>query len=319
MIKRLLIYWAICNFYARQEVGMEVAYMNYIYQDYFRGELMKKAQVVFTKVPKIGDVKTRLTEARGGPLTPEEANAFYEACLLDVVDVCLSVNQADVWICYNCDGDRSYLDTLLAQVSYPEKIAGFFPDQGGTFDECMQFATDFILRSGKEDRLADGILIIGGDLPTLQPRILVDALSKLERLSVTEIGRKVATFQLTSQDSQIGACIVEGACQEGGFSIVGVTASTPINFDKVFYNMDGVTALDMLVNKAEQDNIPFGVVETVPDVDIPVDLASVIPVLRALEMSALYDPTIMVPKRTLNYFKKMGLQSLALPPAREAI
>mgnify|MGYP004702549147 CR=1 FL=1 len=58
--KRLLIYWAICNFYARQEVGMEVAYMNYIYQDYFRGELMKKAQVVFTKVPKIGDVKTRL-------------------------------------------------------------------------------------------------------------------------------------------------------------------------------------------------------------------------------------------------------------------
>lgn len=44
---------------------------------------MKKAILVFTKVPKVGDCKTRLTEARGGILTPEEAATLYETCLLD--------------------------------------------------------------------------------------------------------------------------------------------------------------------------------------------------------------------------------------------
>ncbi len=280
---------------------------------------MRKAQILFTKVPKIGEVKTRLTEARGGILTPEEANAFYEACLLDVIDICLAVEQADLWICYNHDGNRSYLDMLLAQVRCPERIKGVFPDQGGSFDECMQFATDFILKAGREDRLADSVLIIGGDLPSLQPYIIEDALNKIEKLSISEAGVNAAAFQLTSNDAPIGACIVEGACQEGGFSIVGLTASTPFDFHKVFYNMDGITALDMLVNKAETSKIPFAVVEAVPDVDIPVDLASIIPVLRALEISAQNDSTIKVPKRTMEYFREIGLQSLALPPVRETV
>jgi glycosyltransferase A (GT-A) superfamily protein (DUF2064 family) len=280
---------------------------------------MKKAIIVFTKVPKVGVVKTRLTEARGGILTPEEANSFYEACLLDVIDVSLSIDQVDIWICYNQDGDRSYLDTLLAQVNYPQKIAGVFADEGGSFDDCMQYAADFILKSGNSDRLADAVLIIGGDIPTLQPAILQEALAKLEKLSASAEGQKAVGRQLESNGTRIGACLVEGACQEGGFSIVGFTAATPFRFQKVFYNMDGVTALDMLVNKAEEENIPLAVLEMVPDVDIPVDLASIMPVLRALELAAKIDPAIQIPQKTSAFLKEMGLQSLALPPAREAV
>lgn len=280
---------------------------------------MKKAVIVFTKVPEVGEVKTRLTEARGGILTLEEANAFYEACLLDVIDVCLSLEQVDVWICHNKDGDRSYLDLLLAQVHYPQKIAGVFADQGGSFDECMQYATDFILRSGRNDRLADGLIIVGGDLPTLQPSILIDAFNKLEILSISEQGLKAASKEIKNKDSFIGASIVEGACQEGGFSLVGLTCSTPFSFHEVFYNQDGITALDMLVTKAEREEIPFAAVEMVPDVDIPVDLASLLPVLRALELSAKNDLSIVVPKRTLAFLMDTGLQSVALPPVKEAM
>ncbi|ATW23638.1 TIGR04282 family arsenosugar biosynthesis glycosyltransferase [Candidatus Formimonas warabiya] len=283
---------------------------------------MKTAVLVFTKVPKAGDIKTRLTEARGGILTPEEAQGLYEACLLDVIDVALSVEQTgqtDVWICHNKDGDRLYLDTLLTEVNDPQKIAGIFSDQGGSFDACMQYATDFILKSGREDRLADGLVIIGGDLPTLQPAILKNALAKLEKLSMSEPGQKVARREIENKDSLTGAALVEGACQEGGFSLVGLTCTTPFNFHEVFYNLDGITALDMLVNKAEREDIPFSLVEAIPDLDIPVDLAGLVPVLRSLELSAKYDLSILLPQRTITFLKEMGLSSVALPPAREAV
>lgn len=281
---------------------------------------MKKAILVFTKVPRVGDCKTRLTEARGGILTYEEATQFYEACVLDVMDVCLSVEEADFWICYNMDGDRPYLDTLLAQVKHPERIAGVFADQGGSFDDCMQYATDYILKSGAPERLADAVLISGGDLPTLQPHILKDALKKLEVLSHSEAGYKVALRKVQDQDGmEIGAALVEGACQEGGFSLVGLTCTTDFDFHSVFYNMDGVTALDMLAAKAIREELPLAYVEEVPDVDIPVDLASQIPMLRVIEHAARYDDLIMVPHRTIGILNQLGIESVALPPDKKPV
>ncbi|MCM1565497.1 MAG: DUF2064 domain-containing protein [Dehalobacter sp.] len=278
---------------------------------------MKKAIIVFTKVPKIGEVKTRLTEARGGILTPEEANALYEACMLDVIDVALSLDDIDIWICYNKNGDRSYLDSLLTKVSYPQKIAGVFSDNGGSFNECMQYATDFLLKSGAADRLSDALLIVGGDLPSLQPHILRDALDRLESLSQSEFGMKVAEVIPTAPS--IGAAIVEGSCQEGGFSIIGLTCTTSFGFDSVFYNIDGITALDVLVAKAENEDVPFGMVEQVPDVDIPIDLASAMPVVRAIELAAKYDDSMIVPKRTVKFLNDVGLQSVTMPSVRESV
>lgn len=279
---------------------------------------MKKAILVFTKIPRVGDCKTRLTEARGGILTYEEATEFYEACLLDVLDVCLTVEEADFWICYNKEGDRSYLDTLLAQLKHSERIAGVFPDKGGSFDECMQYATDYVLKSGAEDRRADALLISGGDLPTLQPYILKDALKKLEYLNQTEAGQKVALSKVQAKDGTfIGSALVEGACQEGGFSLVGLTCTTDFDFYSVFYNLEGVTALDMLASKAIRDQLPLAYVEEVPDIDIPVDLASQIPMLRIIEHAAKYDSSLIVPRRTIDILNEMGIESVALPPDKK--
>ncbi|WP_019850033.1 DUF2064 domain-containing protein [Desulfitobacterium sp. PCE1] len=278
---------------------------------------MKKAILVFTKVPRVGDCKTRLTEARGGILTYEEATKFYEACVLDVIDVCLSVENADFWICYNKEGDRAYLDNLLTQVTHPERIAGVFSDQGGTFDECMQYASDYILKSGGEERLADAILISGGDLPTLQPHILVDALNKLEVLSKSEAGQKVALSKVQADDGAwIGAALVEGSCQEGGFSLVGQTCTTKFDYYSVFYNVNGITALDRLATKAIEEDLPLAYVEQVPDIDIPVDLASQVPMLSVIEHAAKFDDSLMVPRRTITILNEMGIVSVALPPEK---
>jgi len=76
---------------------------------------MRNAVVIFTKVPKAGETKTRLTIDRGGIFTPEEAKQFYEASLLDVVDQCIASACCDVYICYNHSGDRCYLE----QINFP--------------------------------------------------------------------------------------------------------------------------------------------------------------------------------------------------------
>ncbi|HWQ77041.1 MAG TPA: DUF2064 domain-containing protein [Syntrophomonas sp.] len=273
---------------------------------------MTQAIILFTKVPEAGKVKTRLTEDRGGILTPEEAKDFYEACLLDTLDVCISINNARVWICYNQDGDRDELNLLITRLKCANRIAGIFSDQGGTFDECMQYAADFLLKPGREEKLAESVLIIGGDTLGLQPDILTDALEKLDRLSQSAAGQQAVVNKENSR-RHIGAGMVVSADQEGGFNVVGYTCNTPFDFRTVFYNQQGITALEALAEKARQKRIPILPLQVAFDIDLPVDLGSMIPILNVLEQGALYDPSLAVPERTIAFLRDMGLQSIAEP------
>ncbi|MBP2640781.1 MAG: transferase 1, rSAM/selenodomain-associated [Firmicutes bacterium] len=276
---------------------------------------MRNAIVVFSKVPKLGKTKTRLTTEKGGIMTDEEALAFYEGCVLDVINVCTAAKSGDVWICYNQDGDSEYLESFLTRTADRAQIRGTFADKGGSFDDCIQYAADYVLKNGAADRIADSVMIVGGDIPSLQPEMLQGAYAKMAKLARSEAGLAVAT-KTAQSDVPIGAAIVEGACQEGGFSIIGFTCETPFDFHKVFYNMDGITALDMLVAKAKDKNIPLATVAMAPDVDIPIDLASMIPVLKALQLSANYDDSVMVPINTIEIMEKIGLESCTTPPQR---
>ena len=276
---------------------------------------MRNAIVVFSKVPKLGKTKTRLTTEKGGIMTDEEALAFYEGCVLDVINVCTAAKSGDVWICYNQDGDSEYLESFLTRTADRAQICGTFADKGGSFDDCIQYAADYILKNGAADRIADSVMIVGGDIPSLQPEMLQGAYAKMAKLARSEAGLAVAT-KTAQSNVPIGAAIVEGACQEGGFSIIGFTCETPFDFHKVFYNMDGITALDMLVAKAKDKNIPLATVAMAPDVDIPIDLASMIPVLKALQLSANYDDSVMVPINTIEIMEKIGLESCTTPPQR---
>ena len=83
---------------------------------------MQTSIVVFTKVPKSGETKTRLTTDRGGVLTHDEARMLYEGCLVDVLNVCLKADCGAVKVCYNADGDPDCLEQLLARSSDRSKI-----------------------------------------------------------------------------------------------------------------------------------------------------------------------------------------------------
>jgi len=289
---------------------------------------MKTAIIIFTKVPQAGQTKTRLTEERGGIFSPQEAKEFYEASLIDVINSCLRAQSGDLYICYNLNGDKEYLQKLLQSNFNPGAVREIFPDQGGTFDQAMQYAVDYVFRKGQEGRLADGVIIVGGDIPSLQAVTIKEAVKKLEYLALSqdalECGRKYfpavysGTAKPVAGKPTIGAAIIESIDQEGGFNLIGYTYTTPFDFHGVFYNQDGFTALDMIARKAAEKNIPLGLVDMVPDVDLPVDLASLIPVLNTLIQAEKFDPDITAPKRTIKFLQDFGFQTVATADKYEA-
>jgi glycosyltransferase A (GT-A) superfamily protein (DUF2064 family) len=274
---------------------------------------VRHAIVVFTKVPKMGETKTRLTTDRGGIFTPEEAKEFYEACLLDVIDNCVAAGCCDVYICHNQGGDGNYLKLLLETISKPQVIKEIFSDKGGSFDCAMQYAVDYIMKNGEIGRLADSVLIVGGDMPCLQPATIQEAVKKLEIIAASKKALDCANQQKGCK-SNIGAAIIESADQAGGFNIIGYTCNTPFNFDGVFYNQDGTTVLDMVLRKAVKNNIPLSLIEMVLDIDIPEDLGGLIPVMNTLQLAEQYDATVVSPKRTIKFLQDMGIESTAPVP-----
>ncbi|QEM67011.1 DUF2064 domain-containing protein [Geobacter sp. FeAm09] len=270
---------------------------------------MVNAVVVFTKVPKAGETKTRLTTERGGVLAPEDARDFYEACLLDVLDSCMAAACSDVYVCHNSDGDGAYLRQMLDKVADPRAIKEVFPDRGGTFDKGMQYAVDYILKGEGAGRRADAVLIVGGDMPSLQPATVREAFRKLERLASRGAGSGDG-----APGRRIGPAMVVSADQECGFNLLGYTWSTPFDFDGVFYNQDGVTALDMVSYKAKDRGIPLGILEIVPDIDVVVDFAGFISVVKTMQLAARYDSAISLPARTIQALEALGLEASAPVP-----
>lgn len=266
---------------------------------------MKSAVLIFTKVPKAGKIKTRLTIEEGGIFTPEEACELYEACLLDVIDCCIAANAGDVFLCYDKDGDVEVLKKLIAKTNSPESIKDIYPDQGGSFDVCIQYAADKILKKGQADRLADSVLIIGGDMPTLQPSTVQAGVQRIEILANSTAGKECAIKGTAAGD--LGAAIVEGPCQEGGFSIAGFTCTTPFDFHGVFYN-SVAPALVLMLEKAMEKQIPFGYIDNTPDMDFPVDVAGMLPSLQVIKYAAQFDSRVMPPRRLIALTEEMGLQ-----------
>ncbi|WP_371375965.1 DUF2064 domain-containing protein [Sporomusa aerivorans] len=271
---------------------------------------MRTAIVIFAKVPNTGDNKTRLTTKRGGILTLEEAKDFYEASLLDVIDSCLTANCGDIYICQNLSGNKDYMNHIVASSFGNRAVKEIFTDEGCSFDQGMQYAVDYIFKGGSDQRLADSVFIVGGDTPTLQPATLREAVQKLKQLASSP--RALACAQRTNLlKPAIGAGLVESVDQEGGFNLIGYTYATPFSFNGVFYNENGITALDMIAYKVAEQQIPIGLVEMIPDIDLPADLASLLPVLNTLKLVQQCDATVVLPKRTIHYLEEIGLQTTA--------
>jgi hypothetical protein len=81
----------------------------------------------------------------------------------------------------------------------------------------------------------------------------------------------------------------------------------------VYYNLDGVAALDAYVEKLDKRKIPSAFLTPVSDIDETSDLAHAISCITAMEAAARTQPDLYLPRRVLTWIDYLGLR-VATPP-----
>lgn len=256
----------------------------------------KHAFMFFTKAPTPGLTKTRLTSARGGFLTPEEATDLYCAVMLDVAEIghaaLEQLNAAahdkgdkyDFVVCSTPASDMGHL-RLIFEASFPWPIQ-YITDNGKNFNEHFDDGFKQLWKLGYHSAVS-----IGGDLPSMPVSHIVRAFQWL------------AYFDSAYETGGLVFC----PCQACGVSLVGLTEKTPMDFDGVFYNPDGTPALDAITALSAARGIPAAALDPVSDIDNAEDLAHALSLARSHAYVSRFQPEIMAPKRFLAWADKTGI------------
>jgi uncharacterized protein len=264
----------------------------------------RNALVLFTKSPQPGRTKTRLTRKFGGPLSDEEAAGLYHAMMLDVAEVAGEAlaslrktasgdNMAyDLVVSCSPEDEKQKLRTIFeSELTYAAEIR-YINDQGATFDDHLNDAYRQLFEQGYHS-----VVCVGGDLPTLSSEFIQRSFQWLAYLEA---------------QSDRGALVI-APCQEAGVSLIGLTADAPMDFTGVFYDMNGVSALEAITGIAASRQIPMGVLEVLADVDTQQDLAHALAVINALSYAGRFQPAVAVPARTLAWLRQTGI-IMCTPP-----
>jgi len=130
---------------------------------------MKKAIIIFTRIPMAGKTKTRLEPYYSKQECEELHTCFlrdYAKTLNDIYD-----EDADIFVFYSGDGDINKLEKIFMH----NVISDYIEQRGNDIGEKMKnaFIDVFALKY-------DRIVLVGSDVPTMSSYDLSDAFNKLE-------------------------------------------------------------------------------------------------------------------------------------------
>jgi uncharacterized protein len=171
---------------------------------------MKRAIIIMAKVPRAGNVKTRLQKV----LAPEDCAALAEAFLKDAVNKAKTVCE-NVFIAFSPPNEFQKLKEILPDES------NFIEQTGENLGEKMFVAFQFAF-----EQKIDSVVMIGTDSPTFPFDFIEQA------------------FEFLETNSEI----VLGKTEDGGFYLIGqrvlrreifenVEWSSPQTFEQVFANI----------------------------------------------------------------------------------
>lgn len=121
--------------------------------------------ILMTRIPIPGKTKTRLM----GLLTGEECARIHYSFLQDLFSVCdLLKHELDIYITYTPEGKLSIIKNII-----PEYIEAF-PQQGEDLGERMGYSINKLLKKYNK------VVLIGTDIPELQPRHIKEAFDVLD-------------------------------------------------------------------------------------------------------------------------------------------
>lgn len=266
----------------------------------------KNAILLFSKVPQVGKVKTRLTTLKDGFLPPEYACALYESMLFDVVECCMDCaarmeaastgkeveEQYDIIISSPGEQQRQLMEELFtAKGPWPREVT-FISDTGANFDEHYNSSFEQAWERGCET-----ILSMGCDMPALTHDVLEMGFRHLHELCDIE-----------------GGGVVLSPDQEMGVSIVGWTSNTRFDHSGVFYCQNGLTVLPAYIEKCRALGLPARYIPAMPDVDTWPDLRHNITLVQAIEYAAQFQDDLTVPRRTLATLEEYGFVDVRVAP-----
>ena len=158
---------------------------------------MRRAIIVFTRVPVAGQTKTRLMPY----FSPQECAGLHTCFLKDIAGQCQKT-QADLYICYTPDDKGAALKNIFGD----DKI--YFPQMGESLGERMYMAIQRVLAKDY-----GSCVLIGTDVPEIKQADLDYA------------------FRLLDVHD-----IVLGPTQDGGYYLVGMKKPVREVFEKQTYS-----------------------------------------------------------------------------------
>lgn len=187
---------------------------------------------IFVKHPVAGQTKTRLAAGIGHP----KALEAYRRLLQRMKDIALSLPtsiEVEVWY-----GNQVPEQDLWSDSPFPRYL-----QSGEDLGARMQGAIQSALEQG-----ADGVILVGSDLPHLRAEILLDAFEKLS-----------------------SAEVVLGPSEDGGYYLVGMTGLQAAIFQDMTWSVSDV--LDVTRSRLKEAGVSWQEVEMLNDLDTVEDLA----------------------------------------------
>lgn len=222
----------------------------------------KNRVVMLARYPRLGEVKTRLVP----PLSDEEALALHDRLTRHTLRSMLAVQatsdaQAEV-----------RTDAAFARVAYDWLGRGFsarYQGEGDLGDRIRLAFGDSFARG------ADRVVVVGSDCPRLTAAHLRDALSRLD-----------------------GVDVVLGPAEDGGYYLVALAKprakeSVPALFSGVPWGTGAV--LNRTLALCEENRLTWALLEQLPDVDRPEDVAAATSVLADDVLAPSSRVSVIVP------------------------
>jgi len=223
---------------------------------------MVSALIIFAKVPIPGLVKTRLTQ--NTCLTEIDSAKIAEAMLKDTISLASKTDADRIQIGYFPHENLSQLNEIIDSVridGYLNKPIDFILQYGSNFDQ--RFGS-IIEESCRKNMTL--IVVLGADLPYLDPEIINKALEDLAK----KIDEKP---------------IIIGPSSRGGIYLIGITKHFNPSWFSDYHLFRNGSELSKFANFCKEHKIPLISLPPYGDIDIEEDLISLISYITLLKNS----------------------------------
>ncbi|MHA1535608.1 MAG: TIGR04282 family arsenosugar biosynthesis glycosyltransferase [Promethearchaeota archaeon] len=245
--------------------------------------MTKKATLIFTKVPTIGLVKTRLSQTT--PLSDKEVCLIAEAMLKDTIIIASRSKANIIEIGYYPKQSLNKLEKIVDSIQRANDITlpiNYYLQQGSSFDERFESVVRASIDNGNEL-----IVVLGADLPYM-PSSLINS----------------AFIHLTTKNKVNN--IVIGPAGEGGIYLVGLSRNFSPNWFRKYNLFTGGVEINQFTKFCKLEEIEVSLLTPLIDIDIEDDLVSLLAFIEGLKIAKKND-NFHYPFYTAKVLESLGL------------